>query len=208
MTLAQAKAFRKERVRELRLLARILQETKLVRDAGPLLSAAGQCGDLKELSWGYEFAGLEFELAGNELRHTKPDGAELGSIELAVLLSGPCLDQDVEDDPFTELNVDIIVNGLDTDANGLKTAWHLDKHEGGSSKFYHPDYHFHYGGKKLWESEDAPQGFGYGSLLLLESPRLDHKPLDGILAVDFVLANFLGPAWQTLKAEDSDNLEC
>ncbi len=57
--------------------------------------------------------------------------------------------------------------------------------------------------KKVWESESAAAGFSYGSLLLLESPRLDHKPLDGILAVNFVLANFLGLAWQgLLNSED------
>lgn len=201
MTPRQAKKFRKDRAGELRSLATVLQEAGLVRDAGPLLRAAGQCGDRNDFSWGYEFAGLEFDLRDNELRHTKPNGAELDSIELAVSLSSLCLDKDAEDDPFTKLNVDIVVNGLDTDANELKTAWHLDKHEGGDSKFHHPNYHFHYGGKRIWESV-ASQGFSYGSLLLLESPRLDHKPLDGILAVDFVLANFSGPAWQALKAGD------
>lgn len=197
----QAKKFRKDRAGELRSLATVLQEAGLVRDAGPLLRAAGQCGDRNDFSWGYEFAGLEFSLAGNQMRHTRPDGAELDSIELAVLLSGLCLNESAEDDPFEKLNVNIVVTGLDANANQLVTAWHLDKHEGGKSEFHHPNYHFHYGGKKIWGSE-ATQDFGYGSLLLLESPRLDHKPLDGILAVDFVLANFLGSAWRKLNTED------
>lgn len=201
MTPRQAEKFRKDRAGELRSLATVLQEKELVRDAGPLLSAAGQCGERNDFSWGYGFAVLVFDLRENELRHTKPNGAELDSVELAVSLSGPCLDKDAEDDPFTQLNVNIVVNGLDVDTNELKTAWHLDKHEGRDSEFHHPNYHFHYGGKRIWESA-ASQGFSYGSLLLLESPRLDHKPLDGILAVDFVLANFLGPVWQALKAGD------
>lgn len=165
-----------------------------------MLSAAGLCGKYDELSWGYEFAGLEFNLANTEFRHTKPNGTELDSVELSVLLKGECLDSGVLDDPFTQLNVNIVVTGLDTNADPLMAAWHLDKHEGSKSQFHHPDYHFHYGGKKIWESE-AAQGFSYGSLLLLESPRLDHKPLDGVLAVDFVLANFLGPAWRKLRDE-------
>lgn len=182
-------------------MARILQEADLLRDASPLLRAAEQHRDYSGLSWGYEFAGLEFSLAGNRMRYTRPDGAELDSIELAVSLSGLCIDESAEDDPFEKLNVNIVVTGLDANANQLVTAWHLDKHEGGKSEFHHPNYHFHYGGKKIWGSE-ATQDFGYGSLLLLESPRLDHKPLDGILAVDFVLANFLGSAWRKLNTED------
>jgi hypothetical protein len=197
----KARHFRSQRAEELRHLARILQEADLVRDASPLLSAAAQCGDQGRLSWGYEFAGLEFTLAGAGLRHTKPDGATLDLVELGVLLNGPCLDEDALDDPFTQLNVNIVVTGWDANANSLMTAWHLDKHEGSESKLHHPDYHFHYGGEKVWASATAVAGFSYGSLLLLESPRLDHKPLDGILAVDFVLANFLGSAWRELKED-------
>ncbi len=156
MTLKQARKFRKERVRELLLLATVLEEAELVgdgrplvRDTGPLRSAAGQCGDQSELIWGgYEFAGLEFSLASDELRHTRPNGAEPDLVELAVSLGGPCLNNGVEDDPFTKLNVNIVVNGLDANANPLMAAWHLDKHEGGESEFEHPNYHFHYGGKK------------------------------------------------------------
>lgn len=208
----QARAFRKKRAKELLLLATILEEVKvggrpLVRDAGPLRSAAGQCGAGDGLSWEYEFARLEFDLTDNILRHTRPENAELGSVELDVLLSGPCLDADAEDDPFEKLNVNIVVTGLDENADPLVAAWHLDKHEGGESEFHHPNYHFHYGGEKVWTSELSVAGFSYGSLLLLESPRPEHKPLDGILAVNFVLANYLGPAWRRLQTENDRYVE-
>ena len=206
MNARRAKAFRKERARELRSLAEILQGAGLVRDASPLLSAAGQCGDSAphgELSWGYEFAGLEFNLDFSELRHSKPEDAELDTVELSVSLSGACLDKAAQNDPFTHLSVNIAVHGLSKDAEPLLSAWHLDKHQGDESLFDHPNYHFHHGGRKIWEWKD----FDYGSHLLLESPRLDHKPLDGILAVNFVLANFAGAAWQTLKAEEARYME-
>ena len=164
-------------------------------------SAAGQCSGNRasdELLWGYEFAGLEFTLDASELRHSKPDGAELDTVELSVLLGGRCLDKGSYDDPFTSLNINIVIYGLSKDAELLTDAWHLDRHQGGDSPFEHPEYHFHQGGKKIWEV----QTFDYGSYLLLESPRLDHKPLDGILAVNFVLANFAGRAWQALKTDN------
>lgn len=202
----EAAAFRKARVRELLLLADILESAgvgsgPLVRDAGPLRSAAGQCGDGDGTAWGYELVGLEFNLTDGVFSHTRPMGAALDSVKLSVVLSGPCLDADVKDDPFEKLNVNIVVTGLDTAARPLVTAWHLDKHEGGESTFHHPAYHVHCGGEKVWAVEQNTGGFSYGSLLLLESPRLDHKPFDGILAVDFVLGNFLGPEWRKLQAE-------
>ena len=202
MNQRRARAFRRKRAKELRRLATILQENELVRDVGPLLSAAGQCDSNRtydELSWGYEFSGLEFNLDFSALRHSKPDGAELDVGELSVSLVGRCLDAGSHDDPFTNLSVNITVHGLSEEAEPLMAAWHLDKHQGGDSAFTHPNYHFHHGGKKIWEEQD----FDYGSHLLLESPRLDHKPLDGILAVDFVLANFAGEAWQALKIDPS-----
>ena len=203
MNAKKAKKFRRQRADELRQLARILQEAGVIRDDGPLRSAANLCGkDHKGLAWGYGFAGLSFELTKSELRHTRPKFAKLDSVELGVSLSGSCLDEGVEDDPFTMLNINIVIRGLDANSNELAIAWHLDKHDGGDSKFYHPNYHFHCGGEKIWECEISIKDFSYGSLLLLESPRLDHKPLDGILAVDFVLAIFTGSVWHKLKTED------
>ena len=206
MNQRKAKAFRRKRAKELLRLADILEARSLARDAGPLRSAAGQCGDSVphgKLSWGYKFSGLEFNLDFDELRHSKPEGAELDTVELSVSLSGMCLDESLSDDPFTHLSVNVVLHGLSQNAEPLMDAWHLDKHLGGKSSFEHPDYHFHHGGRKIWES----QNFDYGSHLLLESPRLDHKPLDGVLAVNFVLANFAGAAWQTLKAEEIRYME-
>ncbi len=194
-------------MRELLFLAEVLGSARagsrpLVRDAGPLRSAAAQCGAGDGAAWGYELVGLEFDLIDSALRHTRPVGAALDSVKLSVVLSGPCLDADVKNDPFGKLNVNVVVTGLDAAARPLVTAWHLDKHEGGESAFDHPAYHVHCGGEKVWAVEQNADGFSYGSLLLLESPRLDHKPLDGILAVDFVLGNFLGPARHRLQTEN------
>lgn len=196
--------FRAERASELRVLAEILEKAQLVSDVQPLHTAATQCVIDKapdDPLWTYDLVGLEFNFEDN-LRHTRPKGAELISVGLDVFLEGICLDSDSVADPFERLAVSIVIDGLSKNGELLKAAWHLEKHKSAESLFDHPKYHFHCGGKKIWESEDALQGFGYGSLLLLESPRLDHKPLDGILAVNFVLANFAGKAWQALKVEN------
>jgi hypothetical protein len=41
-----------------------------------------------------------------------------------------------------------------------------------------------------------------GNVLLLDPPRLLHPPLDAILAVDFVLSNFMGAKWKQLRADE------
>lgn len=40
-----------------------------------------------------------------------------------------------------------------------------------------------------------------GRTLLLDPPRLMHPPMDGILAIDFVLANYAGSAWKALRED-------
>lgn len=82
-----------------------------------------------------------------------------------------------------------------------KIAWHLDKHirsedgeDGAGTGFIHPEYHFNMGGFAI--TKEANMNFG--SILLMDTPRLMHPPLDSILAVDFVLNNFYGCKAQNL----------
>lgn len=41
-----------------------------------------------------------------------------------------------------------------------------------------------------------------GDTLLLDPPRLMHPPMDGILAIDFVLANYAGKIWKSLRDDE------
>jgi hypothetical protein len=74
-------------------------------------------------------------------------------------------------------------------------SWHLDKHirtkyheEGRGKGFIHPEYHFNMGGFALTKEES----FNYGNVLLIDTPRILHPPLDIVLSIDFVLKNFYG----------------
>lgn len=62
--------------------------------------------------------------------------------------------------------------------------------------FIHPYYHFHAGG-------NAIKGKGPGSLMLLDSPRLPHPPMDIVLAVNFVLCHF----FNSQEKKFSDEME-
>jgi len=203
----RATEFRKARQNELLRLASVLENRNLVRDSQPLRSAAALCvkRDVKngEEFWGYNFDSLEFTKFDDEsFRHSRPENSVIDSLELGMTLSGPCLDDNAPDNPFIELNGDIVVSGLTADGEKtLKCAWHLDKHirdeKSAEPTLVHPEYHFQHGGKNVRLLDN------YGSHQILESPRIAHPPLDAILFVDFILSNYCGTEWKSLRMEDS-----
>lgn len=206
MNKRRAQEFRKLRAEELRRLSQVLLEEQVIRDPGPLLEAAAMCikpeVENRQEYWEYSFYALQFyDIEDETLRHARPVGAKEVSLELSVTLRGPCLEEEDTDDPFNRLGVDIIAQGRGTGNTSLMCAWHLDKHlrDPGDNEpsFAHPDYHFQHGGRNVWDLND------YGSQLLLEPPRLAHPPLDGILAVDFVISNYFGNKWSELRTLNS-----
>ena len=69
-------------------------------------------------------------------------------------------------------------------------AWHLDKHiynDGdGEGDYMHPLYHFTFGGERMSELDDD-----YGNIIIIDSPRLMHPPMELIIAFDFILRQFI-----------------
>ena len=92
-----------------------------------------------------------------------------------------------------DMNVDIVLHGRD---NGkiFYNAWHFDFHSTkGDEVFTHPMYHCQNGGKNLRNSPNTSNlDIETGEVILIESPRIMHPPMDPVLAVDFVIGNFLG----------------
>lgn len=97
-----------------------------------------------------------------------------------------------------EITYDAITEDMEDFAYG---AWHLDYHhyKGGTTDFIHPNFHMHHGGKKV-KDEVA----NYGEVVLLDTPRLLHPPLDLFLAFDMVLTNFYERrVWANFRANTS-----
>lgn len=217
--------FHIERSNDLASLGEILTRREIIRDAAPLLSAASNCRQITDEGlYGYKIPHLIFhKLPEGLMHHARPQGVNCVdfTIDVTVDLCGLVLDEAAEQDPFTALTVDILISGeafIGEDVKTLKCAWHLDKHEEdeepvktekqakegdkphkprkGRSFAIHPLYHFQHGGHRVWELAD------YGEQLLLEPPRIAHPPLDGVLAIDFVLSNYLGDEWKLLREQD------
>lgn len=213
----QFDAHRELRAAELYDLAALLESYGLTPDAGPVRDAAGRCpGELRQvrgdtpdagrLVWGYQIDGLRLHL--EEQRHCRPRAAEVAALEgrLSVTVEEfvpDCADQ-VErvydnvrrlDASFT-LDAELLV---DCDRHPLRSAWHVDTHlfVGEASDGIHPRFHFQLGGKDFAHLDEVIRG-----VLLPEAPRLACAPLDGVLAIDFVLSHYAGRTWGELSASE------
>jgi hypothetical protein len=130
---------------------------------------------------------------------TLPEETKDFRVELSISLVSR-FDGD-PDDQFTYLAVNLEKYAYSAEGAELKAAWHFDRHLIDTTKDdphvtddIHPLYHFQFGGDRMSKLADQ-----LGSTLLLDPPRLMHPPMDGILAVDFVLANYSGRTWKVLR---------
>lgn len=92
-------------------------------------------------------------------------------------------------DIFNSYTLELFIRGYeDKDAANTDEykffCWHLDKEDNLHGRLIHPRYHFHAGGKHLKDIEK-------GNLVFISSPRIPHPPMDIILAIHFVIQNFI-----------------
>jgi len=190
-------SYRNSIASDLRRLADILNRNKVCTDLSPLRSAAERCSSYipnGDNSWGYEISNLIFRFENTS--NIKPKTAKDFRIELSISIEGDCKTDN--SDKFTHLIIDLEKYAQSSSGEELKTAWHFDRDIGGANEQQeaHPLYHFQYGGKKLEEYNEK-----LGSTFLLDAPRLMHPPMDGILAIDFVLSNYAGEIWKELRLD-------
>lgn len=153
----------------------------------------------KESPLSINIARLSFDIPCTH-KHTLPIGVTDSILTLSIKMG--FREPFVSFDSIDEMNLDFELSSTDNNGKPIKSAWHLDYHDvKGDEHFSHPKFHFQFGGKKLRESMRLDnEHFNTGELLLMESPRLMHPPMDPILAVDFIFGNFLGEeSWKALR---------
>jgi len=189
-------------------LAEILDKNQVVVDTGPLYKAAGSCRNyFKSGMWGYTVENLIFRRLGD--LKTIPRNVDIRDIvlELSVFAEGFCRPANGHDPLSTlEFNIEIHAEyiGLNDSIEKCDSAWHLDRHDDSGQdnpaknpEFLHPAYHIHFGGRSL---ENAI-GNNNSYILILDSPRIAHPPMEAVLGVDFVLTNFLNASMVTFRDE-------
>jgi hypothetical protein len=157
----------------------------------PLARAKSQCHNfLKNEKWGYSDIVLSFENIDLG-RKVRPIGIQTGNVQIKLSIEtdskGNMTDSNYN---FSKYLFAVKISGeaFDSKAEVFNciSSWHLDKNiPSETPEFSHPEYHLQFGGKEMIDAD-----LDYGSLLLLESPRISHPPMDLILGIDFVLRNY------------------
>jgi hypothetical protein len=182
---------RKDISRSLLDLAQVLQlnTNGVVRNPETLISSANTAIiDRKDGVWLYSVdrLSLEVDLPQNTLPIACLSPL---NIELSIEVKGHC--DRLEDGELEHLILNLMISSGDSNY----CAWHFDRHtEEGNTVDAHPLYHFQHGGHAMKTHSDH-----LGKTLILPAPRLAFPPMDAILAIDFVLSNFCGECWQSLR---------
>lgn len=157
--------------------------------------------------WGYTISRMIFNFE-NTPRHTIPTDCINLKLILDITVIGNCEDINTLKDPFKWLEFNITIEGtkfVDKESIQMITSYHLDRHiqceNDGDSNYPHPLYHFQFGGRKL---KNFHNPFNTGDLLVIDSPRIPHYPMEAILGIDFILSNFFPKVWKKMKIESSE----
>ncbi|MHB9140641.1 MAG: hypothetical protein ACYC25_02050 [Paludibacter sp.] len=156
--------------------------------------------------WGYNLNRLIFKFDALP-RHSRPANCKDLKLILDINAVGDCLPIGNLNDPFRWLEFNIVIEGTrfgNKRTKQVSTSYHLDRHifneDDSEPEFSHPIYHFQFGGRKLVQREDLRTG----NLLILDSPRIGHYPMEAILGIDFILSNFFPKTWKTMRSESSE----
>lgn len=156
------------------------------------------CGSSHNEDWEYSISKLAFNdiyLDRHVRPHALPHALKSGYAQSKLLLSVACSCKTRTDeakivDPISTLAVKFVVQVDYLEGDESKTSqnsWHLDKHDPTKgTNTSHPLYHYEFGGTEITKSYD----FNYGDMLLIDTPRLMHPPLDIVLAIDFIIKHY------------------
>lgn len=186
--------FRKERAQELDNVERLLTQHIPSINCSPLRKAISSLrNDQKWIlfkdksrdvnTWGYDIRDLTFQIP--ETRHIQPAGIKRLELYFSIKIIANYQDWDTSNDPLRELSFRVLIRGVGDKT--AQTGFHIDRHEleNPINGEIHPSYHFQNSVNP--NNEDQ---FEYGSVLSLDAPRVMHYPMDFILGIGFLTANF------------------
>ncbi|WP_334044351.1 hypothetical protein [Burkholderia ambifaria] len=187
---------------DLRMLGDILFREQICLDIQALEEAARICSQSAKDEWQYHFTDLVLDVGGTGVKCYPTNLREI-KCRLDVKVGGKCIPGSTAGDPLFNTMVSIILKSIDHKSGiTYSQAWHLDRQpDRATPHCAHPRYHINFGGRRLTELLDGSPGPQYTNLLLIDSPRMAHAPLDGILAIDFILSNLAGPKWKVLRTD-------
>ena len=215
--------FRNARANDLRALARFTNKQRISIDQNPSFKDAlrllddnehvyqDEHGNPDPALWGYTITHLPVRIAIP--RHTFPAVEQL-TLRISMAFAADCRSWEQMQDPARRLNLDVLLLGTTKEDSRCLTSYHLDRHQepivvpGAMEKAFvpevHPLYHVQFSSSKTHKVDEAAGlNLGAGNNLFMDPPRLLHYPMDLILGVDFLLANYMPGAWKALQRDGS-----
>lgn len=189
-------SYRKTVASELNKLESILKKTDICHDTSSISEAIRELESDKPLlntftekyefnTWGYNLD-LNFRFLGEPPRHLSVNNLFL-RLKVDIYGEPPVTKKRKFNDPISFLTVTIELEGTSSSDNKeLITSFHLDKD---ASDELRPLYHFQFGATRL-KAKKKDENFDFGNLLIPDEPRINHYPMDVVLALDFVFNNF------------------
>ena len=194
---------RLDRASELTRYAQLLEKFGLgnmfkLRDAAKILQnkthAFHRPNSLDYSCWGYDIEDLNFYLTPSG-RHIYPEN--INNLQISIDTNVLCYFGDWMsfNDPLITQKFRVKVRGIDTDLGIYSFGFHIDKHdEVNEPDEIHPIYHIQY-------LPRVNEVANTGEVLYMDTPRMMHMPVDIILGIDLVLANFAPDVWHKMRDE-------
>lgn len=191
-------------VGDLHTLANILDGSGVCPDVRPLQIDVDLWEVHNTFGWRYSLSDLIFR----DVTDVKTFPAKLQMIDcrLHVEIEASFTESD-DCDPLSKSAIELTLEGLDSQEKPILQSWHIDRHveavagldDDAGIGAVHPRYHLHFGGDRMKNFANSNGLDGFSHVLLLDSPRFPHPPLDGVLAIDLVISNFYPKDWKKLR---------
>jgi len=132
-----------------------------------------------------------------EIKNIRPKSSVISSVELKLTF-GVVGEEFHSNSVYT---VHSICKG-----NTQTTCFHLDSISAAETKsqnFFHPIHHFQFGGSTLMKlgDEGGNSETFFGSMLVIDCPRISFPPVDLSLALHFILTNFVPKKSYVIESE-------
>jgi hypothetical protein len=176
---------------------------KLLKDEEYLFR--GEDGKESDVLWGYAIENLSLPIIPVP-RHTFPSLRQL-NLQIRVQFLADYRNWQKMKDPSCLLNVEIKLVGVTKDdSKSCLASYHFDRHapkeEIDPSEEVHPLYHIQFSSAKIRKEPEAKSrssDFDNSAFLFSDTPRLTHYPMEFILGMDFIVANYLPYSWRALQ---------
>lgn len=146
--------------------------------------------------WNYKIDNIVFRLNNDIPKKKLPTSVSDLKLTVSIEVSGDT-NKAEEIDPFQTLDFNFTIEGnfICDKTNTVKkalTTFHLDRHICNNNDNEplepHPFYHLQFGGKNLIDEYGGK--IDTGELLVLETPRIAHHPMEIILGLDYLISTF------------------